>query len=303
MGQTKEQRMIKELGTPAKSSDQVLTPIATNMYLPNYSGLRKEALKTTAERITHTATQTIINNAGDDIDVLVKSDTLTPLFIDGGNGRVGINTITPIKTFQFHTIGTDEMGVITTDTNEQGASTDGSGVLFDSIYTQRPRITPVKMDGTSTTSGRLVLLRSEGQEIHMIDSNRAIQAATTGGGGTGSYINFGALSGFRAGCASNTGVGLDVYVPSSNTNDAFNVTAGATYGNLMTIKTAGNVGINETEPDYKLDVNGTFGFTPGTSVTPADNGDVVIEATNDTTLTFKLKGSDGTVRSATLTLA
>lgn len=66
---------------------------------------------------------------------------------------------------------------------------------------------------------------------------------------------------------------------------------------------AGSVGIGETSPDYKLDVNGTFGFAPGASVTPVDNGDVVIEATNNTTLTFKLRGSDGVVRSATLTLA
>jgi hypothetical protein len=71
----------------------------------------------------------------------------------------------------------------------------------------------------------------------------------------------------------------------------------------MRITNAGDIGVNETAPNYKLDVNGTFGFTPGTSVTPADNGDVVVEATNNTTLTFKLKGSDGTVRSGTITLA
>lgn len=66
---------------------------------------------------------------------------------------------------------------------------------------------------------------------------------------------------------------------------------------------AGSMGINESSPDYKLDVNGSLGFTPGASVTPVDNGDVVIEATNNTTLTLKLKGSDGTVRSVALTLA
>jgi hypothetical protein len=65
----------------------------------------------------------------------------------------------------------------------------------------------------------------------------------------------------------------------------------------------GKVGIGETSPDYKLDVNGAIGFTPGSSVTPVDNGDVVIEATNNTTLTFKLKGSDGTIRSGTVTLS
>lgn len=66
---------------------------------------------------------------------------------------------------------------------------------------------------------------------------------------------------------------------------------------------AGKVGINENSPDYKLDVNGTFGFTPGNSVTPVDNGDVVFELTNNTTLTIKAKGGDGTVRSIALTLA
>jgi len=76
-------------------------------------------------------------------------------------------------------------------------------------------------------------------------------------------------------------------------------------GSLETVSilTGGNVGIGETAPDYKLDVNGTFGFTPGASVTPVDNGDVVFELTSNTTLTVKAKGSDGTVRSGTITLA
>src|SRR3990167_3630296 len=41
---------------------------------------------------------------------------------------------------------------------------------------------------------------------------------------------------------------------------------------------------------------------PGTSVTPVNNGDIVFEFTNNTTLTIKGKGSDGTVRSGTITL-
>ena len=43
--------------------------------------------------------------------------------------------------------------------------------------------------------------------------------------------------------------------------------------------------------------------TPSSSVTPSGNGQLVVEATNDTTLTFKLKGSDGTVRTGTITLS
>lgn len=65
----------------------------------------------------------------------------------------------------------------------------------------------------------------------------------------------------------------------------------------------GDVGINEAEPDYKLDVNGSLGITPGASVTPVDNGDVVFQLTSNTSLTIKAKGSDGVVRSVSLTLA
>jgi len=78
---------------------------------------------------------------------------------------------------------------------------------------------------------------------------------------------------------------------------------GATSSIRMLIAQDGNIGINEQDPDYKLDVNGSLGFTPGSSVTPVDNGDVVFELTNNTTLTIKAKGSDGVVRSGTITLS
>ena len=42
---------------------------------------------------------------------------------------------------------------------------------------------------------------------------------------------------------------------------------------------------------------------PQASVTPVGIGDMVFQLTNDTTLVVKVKGSDGTVRSNTLTLA
>jgi len=42
---------------------------------------------------------------------------------------------------------------------------------------------------------------------------------------------------------------------------------------------------------------------PAASVTPTDIGDLVVQATSNTSLTFKYKGSDGTIRSASLTLS
>jgi hypothetical protein len=86
-------------------------------------------------------------------------------------------------------------------------------------------------------------------------------------------------------------------------SEATNIIFGFSGAESVRFTSAGNVGINETAPDYKLDVNGTFGFTPGSSVTPVDNGDVVFELTSNTSLTIRAKGSDGTVRSVALTLA
>ena len=42
---------------------------------------------------------------------------------------------------------------------------------------------------------------------------------------------------------------------------------------------------------------------PAATVTPAANGDFVVEKTSNTTLTLKLRGSDGVVRAVALTLA
>jgi hypothetical protein len=64
------------------------------------------------------------------------------------------------------------------------------------------------------------------------------------------------------------------------------------------VDSAGGLQINDA-----LAVDGAIEFSPSSSETPTDDGDVTIEATNDTTLTFKLRGSDGSVRCASLTLA
>ena len=55
--------------------------------------------------------------------------------------------------------------------------------------------------------------------------------------------------------------------------------------------------------DGKIRLNGDTTIAVSSSHNPVNNGELAIEATNDTTLTFKLKGSDGTVRTATLSLS
>ena len=57
-----------------------------------------------------------------------------------------------------------------------------------------------------------------------------------------------------------------------------------------------------TRNHKRLDNDGTLALF-ASSITPVNNGDLAIETTSDTTLTFKFKGSDGIVRSSTITLA
>ena len=59
----------------------------------------------------------------------------------------------------------------------------------------------------------------------------------------------------------------------------------------------------EIDSNGHTELSGGLTWAPRTSVTPLTNGDLTVEATNDTTLTFKYKGSDGTVRTGTLTLS
>jgi hypothetical protein len=55
--------------------------------------------------------------------------------------------------------------------------------------------------------------------------------------------------------------------------------------------------------DGKVELGANLVLVPDASATPASNGQLTFQATSNTSLTFKYKGTDGTVRSANLTLA
>ena len=71
----------------------------------------------------------------------------------------------------------------------------------------------------------------------------------------------------------------------------------------MTVET-NSITARTVNGDLRVTGNGRGGVVtvPIVSHTPANNGDLVVEATSNTTLTFKLKGTDGTVRTGTIAL-
>lgn len=100
----------------------------------------------------------------------------------------------------------------------------------------------------------------------------------------------------------------NVTIPSGTSAYGFGVTSsfiGATnnYGFFSDIPAGAgrwNFYANGTAANY---FGGPFAFKPGSSATPANNGDLTFEATSNTSVTIKLRGSDGVVRSAVITLS
>ena len=139
-----------------------------------------------------------------------------------------------------------------------------------------------------------VVIRNDNQRVGIGAAYANITAPLTVGG----VAAFAAGTALLPSIARSTDLDTGIWFPTTN-----EIAISTNASEKLRIVSSGNVGINETVPDYKLDVNGTFGFTPGTSVTPVDNGDVVFELTSNTTFTIRAKGSDGTTRSVALTLA
>jgi len=215
-----------------------------------------------------------INDTGvSTADVRMEGDTNANLFfLDASTDRVGIGTSSP--QFPFHVISEDGPAIVP----EIYSGSPDVAVTYANIIARSARGTQASPAALKTDDIIFAVSGRGYDGTQWTPLGRAIingnAAEDWTNSATGTYIVF------RT-------------VPIGST----------TVAERMRILDNGNVGIGDSTPDYKLDVNGTFGFTPGTSVTPVDNGDVVIEATNNTTLTFKLRGSDGVIRSGTLTLS
>jgi sugar lactone lactonase YvrE len=102
---------------------------------------------------------------------------------------------------------------------------------------------------------------------------------------------------------------LNVYgnTTGSFRNNGFKENIGGQYYNLVSqadIGTAANeIPLNQYLGDMAYMNSEAVVIQPQASVTPNGIGDMVFQLTSDTSLVIKVKGSDGTVRSATLTLA
>lgn len=239
------------------------------------------------DRVT-AATTLSVGNTGSALNERMRIDS---------SGNVGIGTTVPAAKLAVST-GDNRKQFVVSTTNDPVVQIGlpdwydvGSLAFINGAGGERMRIDSTGNVGIGTTSpgGKLDVVSSSFNIVssQSLTSFAAFQRIAPAGQFT---YDFYTINGVEAARITVTDANLMAFATGSAATER------------MRIDGSGNVGIGETAPDYKLDVNGTFGFTPGASVTPVDNGDVVFELTNNTTLTVKAKGSDGVVRSGTIIL-
>jgi len=100
--------------------------------------------------------------------------------------------------------------------------------------------------------------------------------------------------------AGGANIGLYGNATNGSTNYALYMSAGNIYSGTAQTWTLGG---DLTITGANISTAGNLTIKPGSSVIPVNNGELTFQATSDTSVTIKLKGSDGVVRSAVLALA
>jgi hypothetical protein len=119
---------------------------------------------------------------------------------------------------------------------------------------------------------------------------------------TGGLYDSNNIVGTAGSVLSSTGSGLSWIAAASVGTNYWNQTAAG-------IHTLSNVGVGTTNPQTKLHVVGTTLITGITTVglgstsTPPNNSQLSFELITDTNLRIKVRGSDGVLRSANITLS
>jgi hypothetical protein len=139
---------------------------------------------------------------------------------------------------------------------------------------------------------------------HALYGQTTGQKSTSIGSRAGEFISGGAASLITVNQGTFLGADTKALADSSTNETVIGYNATGSGSNTATLNntSATLTKINGTSA-HVLDVTGTIRLTPPASVTPANNGQLMVEATSNTTLTFKFKGSDGTVRSGTVILS
>tara|TARA_Y100000004_G_scaffold168038_1_gene201090 strand:+ start:14746 stop:16977 length:2232 start_codon:yes stop_codon:yes gene_type:complete len=226
--------------------------------------LKKAGANNIAMRFTSTDMK-LINGTGLEVDGDVTVDTDT-LHVDTTDNRVGIGTTSPVaglhiegfsdadlsSTNHYIQLGATSGDNLRLDNNEIMALNNGSA---DTLYLQNDG--GILAVGTNTDNK--VGIGTNSPVAGLDIATTAGDQWTTNGWDSGIILNAASALRWREAGGVNYGIGNSggtLYFMSSTDSGT-----GAAADYRMVIDSSGQVGINDTSPSYKLDVNGTARFT------------------------------------------
>jgi hypothetical protein len=199
-----------------------------------------------------------------------------------------INLTTPANLIDNKSRFPNTLAVVTTTTGAiQKNESHNIGLLAEGVANSTdPNVYGIGLYGVGYTAGatRSGGVVGEGHVSATGDSGSAI--------GIRGYSTDTHAGGMNIGLYGNAANGVSNYALYMSAGDIFSATAQTwTLGGTLTLSGG------------DLVTGGNLTIKPSASITPTVNGTVTFEATSNTSLTIKMKGTDGIVRSTTLTLA
>jgi hypothetical protein len=235
---------------------------------------------TIIERVTLNETETILNEAGADLDFRVESDTVThALFVQGSDGLVGIGTSSPSS--KLHVVSSSGENKIISEAT--AASQQASMSLI--VQAATPGQTVIYMGKTgATTNGQLgydpntdaMTMFTNNAERMRIDSSGNVGIGTTSpedklsvvGTTNREYVRVESTfssSGSEAGIRLKTAGtnGKEYLIFNANTEGSLRIYDATAASERMRIDSSGNVGIGTSSP-----TNGKLEVTNASSTVP-----------------------------------
>lgn len=211
-------------------------------------------------------------------------------YVTGNAGKFGVGFASPLATLHVQGVRGSTSNELARLTKSSAGTALGLSLGYDDAST-----TAAYVYNRNTNAASLIQLgfgTTYGSSVALALSPQGPATFSTTAGESARFVRTDATLGLSFGYSEAGNTTASIYNRYSNGVIQFG--AGSTFGSSVMLT---------LDPNAGATFGGAAFFSPGASRTPSVNGQVTFQLTNNTTLTFKAQGSDGTVRSGTVTLA